>query len=157
MSNCSYCLTRKTLTVALPCQHSFCPGCCLKMINVSQSKKGIELFTGLTQENEVLKCPRCAVCHVVSEVDKKMYNDVLQIIIAKETLRKKNEQKFLALYKASEPNKADGTTSFSLCQVCIPSLDRPTTPAAFNCITCSFVLMCEPCKIKHVTQQKRYH
>ena len=85
------------------------------MIEVSQVKKGIELFTGLTQQNEVLKCPRCAVCHAVSEVDKKMYNDVLQITLAKETLRKKNEQKFLALYKASEPNKQDSSSSFSLC------------------------------------------
>jgi len=72
------------------------------------------LFTGPQNSNEVLKCPRCAVCHIVSEVDKKMYADVLEVIQAKETLRKKNESKFLALYKNTEPQNTTGN-GFSLC------------------------------------------
>ena len=43
-----------------------------------------------------------------------MYNDVLEVIHAKETLRKKNEVKFLALYKNSEP-KNTTASGFALC------------------------------------------
>ena len=64
-----------------------------------------------------------------------MYADVLEVIQAKETLRKKNESKFLALYKNTEPQNTTGN-GFSLCQICLPSLDRPTSPAAFTCVTC---------------------
>jgi hypothetical protein len=34
----------------------------------------------MAPSKEVLKCPRCAVSHIVSDVDKKMYNDVIEII-----------------------------------------------------------------------------
>ena len=62
----------------------------------------------------MLKCPRCAVGHLISEVDKKMYSDVLEITDAKEKLLKRNEQKFVSLYKMSEPEKAV-CGGYSLC------------------------------------------
>jgi hypothetical protein len=43
-----------------------------------------------------------------------MYNDVLEITDAKEKLLKRNEQKFVSLYKMSEPEKAI-CGGYSLC------------------------------------------
>ena len=46
-----------------------------------------------------------------------MYDDVIEVEDAKEFMRKKNENKFLALYKMSEPARVNSYQSngFSLC------------------------------------------
>ena len=99
--NCSYCLSRRVHLVSLPCQHSFCASCCLQIVKVSKIKKGLTVFTELQEGEEPLKCPKCAIVHIVTPLDKKMYEDVLGIEELKSRIRKKQDMTTQSLVQKS--------------------------------------------------------
>ncbi len=85
--NCSYCLTKRVYLVSLPCQHSFCGNCCLNIVKLTKIKKGLSHLHGQRkEEGEPSKCPKCAIVHMVTDEDKKMYEDVLGVQEIKERL-----------------------------------------------------------------------
>jgi hypothetical protein len=43
----------------------------------------------LSEGEEPLKCPKCAVVHVITSTDKKMYADVLGVEEIKERMKKR--------------------------------------------------------------------
>ena len=52
----------------------------MNLVKLTKIKKGLAHLHGQSkEEGEPLKCPKCAIVHMVTDEDKKMYEDVLGV------------------------------------------------------------------------------
>jgi hypothetical protein len=100
----------------------------MQIVKVSKIKKGLTFVNELKESEEPLKCPKCAIVHIISAVDKKMYVDVLGVQDVKNRLKKKvdvHEQKIFVGSSAKKDKSQSRAVSLAensaMCHICIPS------------------------------------
>lgn len=70
-STCAYCLAKKVMMVTLPCQHQYCAACLKILPKITKVKKNSLPLTEMLENEDALKCPKCATVHIVGEEEYK--------------------------------------------------------------------------------------
>ena len=70
---------------------------------MSKIKKGLVVFNTPELQSEPgqepLKCPKCSIVHIMTEKEKKIFEEVLGFETIKERVKKRNQIKLYNLFK----------------------------------------------------------